>query len=190
MYFVPALFALATFLVLPSWVAAVSVGLFCWIYLQFAGRKPRAAELATIKTELAFRTLSVKALAISGDYDQITFDVHAVNTPDMMENSALRALLRDAAGATHDGWKQAARRVRQGARKKPQMLHTLMTGLVIQMTSQPSARIPGSRYYKLSDEKQKFLMELGKMWGIGPRTLRGILEKNEVAPSAELAFAR
>lgn len=70
------------------------------------------------------------------------------------------------------------------------MLHTLMTGLVIQMTSQPSARIPGSRYYKLSDEKQKFLMELGKMWGIGPRTLRGILEKNEVAPSAELAFAR
>lgn len=188
MYFVPALLAAAALLVYPSWTVALVVAILSWLYLRYAGSKPRAAELSRIRLELAFRTLSVKALAISGDYDQVTYDVHAVNTPDLAENSSLRALLRDAAGATHDGWKDAARRVRRGARKDPAELHTLLTGLVIQMTSQPSARVAGGAHYVLSDEKQRFLMEVGKLWGIGPKTLRGILSQNHVAPSADLAF--
>lgn len=190
MYFVPVLIAAAIFLAFPSLTVALGVGGLAWMYLQFAGRKPRAAELSKIRVELAFRTLSVKALAISGDYDQVTYDVHAVNTPDLAENSTLRAKLRDAAGVTHDGWKQAAKRVKRACRKDQEQLYDLLTGLVIQMTSQPSARTTRKGQYHLSDEKQRFLVELAKMWGMGPKTLRGVLASNSVPPSADLAFAR
>jgi len=190
MYFVPALIAAAIFLVFPSWTVALTLGGLAWLYLHFAGRKPRVAELSRIRIELAFRTLSVKALAISGDYDQITYDVHAVNTPDLAENSTLRALLRDAAGASHDGWRQAARRVKRACRKDQEQLYDLLTGLVIQMTSQPSARSSRKGQYLLSDDKQRFLFDVAKMWGIGPKTLRGILANNSVPPGADLAFAR
>jgi len=189
MYFVPALIAATLFLAFPSWTVALTVAGLAWMYLTFAGRKPHAAELSRIRLELAFRTLSVKALAISGDYDQLTYDVHTSNTPDLAENSTLRALLRDAAGASHEGWKGAAKRVRKGARKDQVELHALMTGLVIQMTSQPSARGGSTGNYVLTDEKQRFLKDVGKMWGIGPRNICGILIKNRVQPGPDLAFA-
>ena len=188
MYFVPILFASAAMLIYPSWTVGGVVALLSWFYLQFAGRKLHREELSTITTELAFRTLSVKALAINGDYDDITYDVHQVNTPDLPENSIMRARLRNAAGASHDGWKEAARRVRRGAKNDPAKLHTLLNGLVIQLTSQPSARTPVQGVYNLTKEVQLFLLEVAKMWGIGPNNLRSILDKRHVPVRKDIAF--
>lgn len=187
MYFVPILLALMIYLAYPSMVIAGSVAGLAWLYLAFAGARPRREQLAHIRRDLAYRTLSVKALAITGGYDQTTYDVHAINTPDEPENSALRAKLRDAAAASRDGWKQAARRLRKETRRDQRMLLDHLSGIVIQLTSQPGARVAGSRHYRLDDEVQDFLVDLGRVWGIGPRNVREVLVRNDVMPSLKMA---
>lgn len=187
MYFVPILLAVMIYLAYPSMVIAGAVAALAWLYLTMAGSKPRREQLATIRRDLAYRTLSVKALAISADYDQTTYDVHAINTPDEPENSALRAKLRDAAAASRDGWKQAARRLRRETRKDQRALLEHLSGIVIQLTAQPSARVAGSAHYRLDDEVQDFLVALGKIWGIGPRNVRDVLVRNQVMPNLKMA---
>ena len=184
MYFVPVVLAVMVLLIYPSIVVATAIGAFAWIYLQFGGPKTGDRVRARIRVEVAYRILSVKALAITGDYDDLTYDVHQTSTPDEFQNTILRSRLRDAAGGTPEGWRFSAKTIKRNSRPltkaDPNFLINLYKMIITQITSQPSSRIENSRQFILDKKKAAFAAELAKIWGIPPGKVDSLLAEQRV----------
>ena len=184
MYFVPAVLALMVLLIYPSFVLAALIAAFAWVYLAFGGSKSSERVSSRVRVEVAYRILSVKALAISGDYDELTYDVHQTSTPDEFQNTILRSRLRDAAGATSEGWRVFAKTIRRHSRPLLKVdrnhLINLYKMIIVQITSQPSSRLDGSRSFLLSPEKEAFARELAKIWSIRPATVQDVFSEQRV----------
>ena len=184
MYSVPLVLALMVILIYPSLVIATTIAVAAWFYLQFGGPKSSDRVRARVRVEVAYRILSVKALAVSGDYDDLTYRVHETSTPDEFQNTILRSRLRDAAGATSDGWRRAAKTIKRNSRPllkaDPNHLRNLFTMIITQMTSQPSSRIANSRNFRLGPEKTAFVRELAKIWSIPVAAQDAILRQLSV----------
>ena len=187
MYFVPAVLALMVYMIYPSFVLAGTVGAAAWVYLMFGGPKSNDRVRSRVRVEVAYRILSVKALAISGDYDDLTYDVHQTSTPDEFQNTILRSRLRDASGATSEGWQKFAKTIKRHSRPllkaDRNLLINLYKMIIVQITSQPSSRIEGSRSFLLSREKEDFARNLAKIWGIRPDTVNAIFSEQRVVLS-------
>lgn len=177
MYFMPVLIGVCVLLLYPSLILGVGVALATWLYLRYAGMKVSSTDIAAIRGQLAFRVLSVKLLSYNGSTDDKTFEVHALVTSDFVENSDLRSQLRDAAAATPEQWEPAARTVRTVYRDAPEDLQKRLDGLIVQVSAQPCG---------VTDATQLRLMEIAKMWRIGPKQTRDLLLENHVNPSPAL----
>lgn len=187
MYFVPIVLALMVYMIYPSFVLAGVFGLMAWAYLRFGGPKSSDRVRSRVRVEVAYRILSVKALAISGDYDELTYDVHQTSTPDEFQNTILRSRLRDAAGATSEGWQIFAKRIKRHSRpllkSDRNFLINLYKMIIVQITSQPSSRVEGSRHFLLNREKSEFIMNLAKIWGIRREMACQIITEQRVVMS-------
>lgn len=171
-------------MVYPSAFLGLAVGLLVWLFLTRAGEKPEQSELARIRGQIAYRVLSVKLMALNGDVDDGSMEVHYLATADQPENSVMRALLRDAGGTTPDHWQSSARAV--GAVYGAEDLLSRLNDLVVQVTAQPSC-VPVDEYsFRLDEAVQVRIMEIAKMWKIGPNRTRRVLEDNAVIVSDRL----
>ena len=168
MYFVPILLALATMLVYPSVLLGVAVGALAWLYLAKGGSAVGRNRIDEIRTQLAYRVLSVKLLAVSGRLDDETYRQHGVLTVDYADNSQLRGSLRDCAGGRPDGWEDSAKLLRSVFRKEPKQLSDRLRKLILQIAVQPGG---------LEDASQIRLMEIAKVWNLGPKHVRGLFEE-------------
>jgi hypothetical protein len=176
MYFVPAILAIAAMFVYPSILLGLGVAALAWLYLAYGGSKVSPAEALELRTKIAYRVLSVKTLAISGLFDEDTYSTHALVTSDDSENAALRTVLRDSTGWTPDGWEHPARVIGSSFRKAPGELSKRLGYLIAQIAAQPNGT---------QDAGQIRIMEIAKMWGLGPKHVRELFEKNavEMAPA-------
>jgi hypothetical protein len=119
--------------------------------------------------------LNVKLLALNGEIDEDTYVAHAKLTPDEPEAAELRGKLRDAAATSGAGWQTFARTVRKVYRREPTELLDRFENIILQMRVQPGG---------LSDESQARLVELAKLWKIGPVKAKGLLAQYNIQPAA------
>lgn len=174
MYFVPAILAIAAMFVYPSVLLGLGVAALTWLYLAYGGNKVTPAEMLELRTKIAYRVLSVKVLAISGQFDDETYRIHALVTSDDAENAALRTSLRDSTGRTPDGWEHPARVIGSAFRKAPAELSKRLDYLIAQIAAQPNGT---------QDAGQTRIMEIARIWNLGPVHVRGLFDKNAVEMS-------
>lgn len=167
-------------MVYPSTLLAVVVGVAAWLYLVRGGETPDPGDVAAVRGQIAYRVLSVKMMALNGVVDDDACEVHALATPDYVENSILRAKLRDAAAASPEHWQSAARTVLAVYGAKAEDLVSRLNDLVVQVTAQPACIFHADGSSDLDERVQVRLMEVAKMWGIGPNRTRAVLEDNNV----------
>lgn len=177
MYFLPLLFALLSFLLYPSLLLAGTVGLLAWGYLVFAGEDVSTNQRAAMRGKIAFRILSVKLLRLNGNVDENTYHHHGQLTADEPENSELRSDLRNAAFPVGDGWEFWAKEVWQVYRRMPLTVLDRYYSLFVQMANGQDG---------LSDESQRRLLQIAKMWGIGPEKTREYLTNLDLTPIPEI----
>ena len=180
MLFVPLLLASLVMFLYPMAVPVIGVAVISWLYLTFGGQTIGSGHRLGIRQQLAYRVLSVKMMAFNGEIDDDTLDVHATVVVDNYTNSRLRGMLRDAAGASTDDWKASARVIYTIFRKENHELLKRMDELILQLTAQPNSRadIKGNRY--LSQEVQTRLMEIARIWKIGPNQMKTLLGEHRV----------
>ncbi|AXK44088.1 hypothetical protein [Erythrobacter aureus] len=178
MFFLPILVALIAFLLFPSVLLAGGLGTLTWLYLTFAGQSNTSRDVLIRRGKIAYRLLSVKLLTLNGDMNDDTYKVHGLLTPDEPETAELRNLLRNAAFTTGDGWKHWAREVRRVYKNEPTIILDRFEMLVVQLKASAAP---------VSDESQGRLVEIAKLWGIGPEKVREYLAKMEIQPSAAVA---
>lgn len=181
MYFLPVLLALATMMLYPSTLLAVGVGIAAWVFLTRGGNKPEESELAIIRGQLAYRVLSVKLMTLNGEVDRDSIDVHNLATLDVLENSTLRARMRDAADVTPEHWQSSARMVGNVYGANPGDLVSRLNDLIVQVTSQPACYVVNGDEFHLAENVQVRIMEIAKMWKIGPNRTRDLLADNRVS---------
>ncbi len=176
MYFVPVILAVCAMLLYPSVLLGAAIAALAWLYLSYGGIKISPQERLELRTKLAYRVLSVKVLAISGRFSEETYATHALVTSDDAENAVLRTRLRDAAGLTADGWEHPARVLGSSFRKAPAELSKRLGYLIAQIADQPMG----------TDEPSQIrIMEIAKMWKLGPKHVRELFDKYrvEMAPA-------
>ncbi len=178
MFFLPILVALIAFFLFPSVLLAGTLGALVWLYLSFAGQSNTAKQKLIRRGQIAYRLLSVKLLTLNGDMNEDTYKVHGLLTPDAPETGELRNLLRNAAFTTGDGWKHWAHEVRRVYKGNALEILDRFEMLVVQLKSSAAP---------VSDESQSRLIEIAKLWGIGPEKAREYLAEMEIEPSAEMA---
>jgi hypothetical protein len=171
-------------MVYPSALLGIAVGLLVWLFLTRAGETPEQGELARIRGQIAYRVLSVKLMALNGEVDDGAVEVHYLATADQPENSVMRALLRDAGGVTPDHWQSSARAV--GSIYGPEDLLSRLNDLVVQVTAQPACVPVDGHSFHLDEAVQVRIMEIAKMWKIGPNRTRRVLEDSSVILSDRL----
>lgn len=164
----------------PSTVVAVVVGVAAWLYLVRGGETPDHGDVIAVRGQIAYRVLSVKTMALNGEVDDDACEVHALATPDYVENSILRAKLRDAAAASPEHWQGAAKAVLSVYGAKAENLVSRLNDLVVQVTAQPACIFHSDGSSELDEKVQIRLMDIAKMWGIGPNRTRAVLEDNNV----------
>lgn len=174
MYFMPILVAVLSLLLVPSPLLAVGLGLLVAAYLRFGGERVEPVTMKLLRGQIAYRLLSVKLLALNGPTDEDTYRVHGLLTPDQPENAELRGLLRDAAALTGAGWKGQARIVRAVYGKEPAEIVDRYEKLLLQFRAQP---VP------VSADTEARMVELGKIWKIGPDKARHLFAKNGIEMS-------
>jgi hypothetical protein len=180
MYFVPILLAAIAYASYPSIILAGLVLIGSATYLRFAGEKVTGQTVALLRGQIAYRLLSVKFIGMNGAADEDTYEVHAMSTPDEPENSELRGLLRDAAATTGAGWQDQARIVRRVYGGDVAQILDRYEMLIVQLNASPDG---------VTAESQERLVELGKMWRIGPQKAHAFLAENNIQPaSAMLAW--
>lgn len=178
MYFLPLLFGLVAFLLYPSILLSTGVAILVWSYLQFAGFRMDGGKRLKIRGQLAYRILSVKLLSLNGGMTDETYKHHAQLTPDEPETSELRSDLRNAAYSTGDGWEFWAREVRKVYKRDPLVILDRYEILIVQLQNGEGG---------LSDKSQDRLIQIGKMWGVGPNKAREFLADVAVTPSPNMA---
>jgi hypothetical protein len=171
MYFVPLLLAIAVLLAYPSMLLAAGLGLLAWIYLAHGGRKVSKNEAVEIRSHIAYRVLSVKLLAISGEFDETTYEMHALMTSDFSENAALRGTLRDCAGWRADGWEHSARVLASLYHNQPDQLSVRLHRLIAQVMVQPGGN---------AEATQSRIVDVAKVWKLGPKHVRGLFSEQGV----------
>lgn len=176
MYFLPILLAITAFLIYPSLLLAAGVGILTFAYFTFGGERLAARAKATARGQIAYRMLSVKILAMNGEIDENTYHAHALVTPDEAETSELRGQLRDAAATTGQGWKELARRLRYIY--DAETLVDRLDILLVQLNAQPGPITP---------ETEQRIIEIAKIWKIGPNTLRKLMNDSEIQPGAAIS---
>ncbi len=181
----PVLLGAAAFLAYPSVLLVLAVAGATWLYLSMGGNKVDAGDVAAMRGQIAFRVLSVKLLAFNGDRDDKTFEVHALCTPDLAENSELRGTLRDVSAATPDYWQAPAKQVYAIYKGDPEALVSRLDALIVQVSAQPGSSLPSGQR-QLSDDTQERLMQIAKMWRIGPKKTKELLLEARIQPSQAL----
>lgn len=171
MYFAPILFAVLTLLLFPSYLAAGAVALATAAYLRFAGQGVPEHTIKLLRGQIAYRILSVKLLSLNGEMDEDTLSVHLQLTPDEPENSELRGLLRDASATSGDGWVDQARLVRQIYGADPLQILDRLEMLIVQLAATPQG---------VTEDSQARLVEISKLWKIGPEKTLRLLEESQV----------
>lgn len=182
--FMPLLIAIAALLIYPSYILAAVLGLGAFAYIKFAGSHEDDDRIPHIAHQLAYRVLCVKLLAFNGEQDQASLEVHGTAVLDDMENAYMRRELRAAASVTPEYWKDAARTVARYSGGSSEFFLTRFESIIVQLTAQPCSR--GQGQFHLRDEVQDRLIDLAKLWKIGPKTVRNILRDNQVVPSERL----
>src|SRR3546814_789173 len=129
-----------------------------------------------LRGQIAYRILSVKLLSLNGEMDEDTYSVHSQLTPDEPENSELRGLLRDASATSGDGWIDQARIVRQIYGADPLQILDRLEMLVVQLAATPQG---------VTEESQARIVEVCKLWKVGPEKVLRIFEENQVQISTK-----
>ncbi|QAY80250.1 hypothetical protein [Sphingosinicella sp. BN140058] len=126
-----------------------------------------------IDAQLAYRVLCAKLLQLNGRLDADTYEVHQKFTPDEPETSELRGSLRDAAATTPLGWQRSARDLAYRFKRFPDTLLDRFEHLIIQMNASPDG---------VTVSGQAALVELARLWGIGPNKTLEIFVEWRVQP--------
>ena len=185
MYFLPLILAFGSFALYPSTLLSLALGVGSWLYLARFGEKPDPEVLRQIPGQLAYRVLSVKLLALNGPVDERAAEIHALATPDYVENAMLRARLRGAASAADDGWQDAARTIQAVYGSNPDDVVRKFGDLVAQITGQDCTPYVDG-HYDLAPDTLERLGEIARMWRIGPARMNEALADNHVRIDAAL----
>src|SRR3546814_1444611 len=159
-----------------SYIAAGAVGLATAVYFRFAGQGVPEHTIKLLRGQIAYRILSVKLLSLSGEMDEATVSFHSQLTPDEPENSELRGLLRDASATSGDGLIDQARIVRQIYGADPLQILDRLEMLVVQLAATPQG---------VTEESQARIVEVCKLWKVGPEKVLRIFEENQVQISTK-----
>lgn len=184
----PILIMLGVLLVYPSFLLAGFAGLASFAYILFGGNSDDQDRIDGILHKLAFRSLCIKLAVFNGPTDQRALEVHTEIMHDFADNAYRRRDLRIAASATPEFWEPLARMIYQAGRKDAFFLTSRYRSILVQLTSQPENRRQASPAgHFLREEVQERMIQLAKIWKLGPKTTRELFEQQKVVIGPTLA---
>lgn len=157
MWFLPALAALLSYLIIPSLLLSAAVAIGAAVFLVAAAEEHQATFFL-LRNELYFRILCVKLLTLNGPTTKQVWSVHNRVTEDPAKTHGLRVLLRRAAVAHPDAWEWYAKRIAKNYRNRPEVLDELYQLLWEQL---------GAAEHGVTQDSQRRLIRVASMWGIG-----------------------